>query len=106
MLLGLQAITVIIYSVIVFHNYGAGIFEVFINNIVSMTWAGQFNLDFLSYLILSGLWIMWRNKFSTSSILLGILCMIIGIMIFAPYLSYLIIKEKSDFKKVLIGKVE
>ncbi len=104
LLLALQAILVLIYTVIVIQNYGVGIIENFTSNILSMTWAGQFNLDFLSYLILSGLWVMWRNKFSFSYILLGTLCMIIGIIIFAPYISYLLIKENGDLKKVLIGK--
>ena len=61
-------------------------------------------LDFSSYLILSGLWVMWRNKFSPKSILTAIIAMIVGIMVFAPYLLYLVIKENGDIKKVLIGE--
>jgi len=68
-----------------------------------LTWSGQFNLDFLCYLALSGLWIMWRNKFSGKSILVGTVAMILGIVFFAPYLLWLMNKEKGDLKRVLVG---
>jgi hypothetical protein len=71
--------------------------------VTSMTWMGQFALDFQCYLILSALWIAWRNKFSVKSIMIAILAMILGIIVFAPYLLYLLSKEKGDFKGVLIG---
>jgi len=80
------------------------LFQIIANNITALNWNGQFNLDFSCYLLLSGIWILWRNKFSGSSFIIAIIAMIIGIMAYAPYLLYLIIKENCDLKKVLLGK--
>jgi hypothetical protein len=102
-LLATQAIGVLIYTFFAFQSEGANLLQIFISNIKSLNWNGQFNLDFSCYLTLSGLWIAWRNKFTSTSILFGVGAMIIGIMAFAPYLLYLVIKENGDLKKVLIG---
>jgi hypothetical protein len=91
------------YTFIAFQKEGAGLFSVFLDNIKSLTWTGQFNLDFLCYLMLSGLWIMWRNKFSGKSIFVGIFAMIFGIVFFAPYLLWLLYKENGDLRRVLVG---
>ncbi|MCP2867104.1 hypothetical protein, partial [Salmonella enterica] len=77
--------------------------KVFFNNVNALGWNGQFCLDFSAYLTLSGLWICWRKNFSLPSILLGITAAVVGIMIFAPYLLYLLIQEKGDLKRVLAG---
>ena len=34
--------------------------------------AGQFNLDFFTFLLLSGFWLVWRNQFSPLGFVLGI----------------------------------
>jgi len=102
-LLLVQTALLVIYTVYTVKNEGWSLFQVIINSVQSLNWNGQFNLDFSCYLILSGLWIMWRNQFSFSSILIALVAMIIGIMFFAPYLFYLLIVEKGDLKKVLIG---
>lgn len=103
-LLVIQTIALIIYTTYAVRNEGWILLQIFINNMTAFNWNGQFNLDFSCYLTLSGLWIMWRNKFSISSILIAVIAMIIGIMAFAPYLLYLLIIEKGDLKKVLIGE--
>jgi hypothetical protein len=46
---------------------------------------------------------MWRNKFSAKSIAIGFIAMILGIIAFAPYLLFLLIKENGNLKKVLLG---
>lgn len=102
-LLASQTILVLTYSVLAFKNEGSDLLNLFTTNIQNLGWNGQFNLDFSCYLLLSALWIMWRNKFNPSSILFGIVASIVGIMAFAPYLLYLLIQEKGDLKKVLIG---
>lgn len=102
-LLGFQAIIVLIYTFFAFKNEGVNLFGIFMSNILSLTWNGQFNLDFSCYLTLSGLWIMWRNKFSSTSMVFGLIAMILGIIVFAPYVLYLLTNEKGDLKKLLIG---
>jgi hypothetical protein len=105
-LLFTQAVGVLIYTFFAFSNEGADLFSVFLTNITSMNWNGQFNLDFSCYLTLSGIWIMWRNQFSFSSILFAIIATVMGIIVFAPYVLYLVIKEKGNLKTVLIGNQE
>lgn len=102
-LLLIQTVGLLIYTLIAFQNEGANLFSVFMKNIAALSWSGQFNLDFLSYLILSGLWIMWRNKFTVKSILIGLIATVLGIVFFAPYLLWLTNKEDGDLKRVLIG---
>ncbi|MCG9899353.1 MAG: hypothetical protein MH132_05090 [Hydrotalea sp.] len=102
-LLLIQTVGLLIYTLIAFQNEGANLFNVFIKNIAAFSWSGQFNLDFLSYLILSGLWIMWRNKFTVKSILIGLIASVLGIVFFALYLLWLTNKEDGDLKRVLIG---
>jgi hypothetical protein len=104
LLLVSQTIVILVYTLMAFKNEGINLFAVFLSNVQSLTWNGQFNLDFSAYLTLSGLWVMWRNDFSPKSIVFGIVAMILGIIVFAPYLLFLLTKENGDLKKLLIGK--
>lgn len=98
-----QTLAILAYTYLAFQNEGANLLQIFLQNIKSLNWNGQFNLDFLCYLMLSGLWIMWRNKFSAKSIGIGSLAMILGTVVFAPYILFLLFQEKGDIKKVLTG---
>lgn len=98
-----QTAILLAYTFLAFAQEGPVLFQTFIGNIASGTWSGQFNLDFLCYLMLSGLWIMWRQKYSAASVLIALAAMILGIVFFAPYLLLLIYKEKGDLKRVLTG---
>lgn len=100
----IQAVALVTYTGLTVMNEGWSLFNVFINDILAINWNGQFNLDFSCYLSLSGIWIAWRNKFSFSSIIMAIVATIIGIIVFAPYLLYLLVTEKDNMKKVLLGK--
>lgn len=102
-LLLIQTIGLLIYTVIVQQNDGRNFLARALEFATSLTWMGQFALDFQCYLLLSALWIAWRNKFSTNSIIIAIVAMVLGIMVFAPYLIYLISKEKGDLKVILVG---
>jgi hypothetical protein len=46
---------------------------------------------------------MWRNNFTYNAILFGIIAMVLGILVFAPYLLWLTNKENGDLKRVFIG---
>lgn len=98
-----QTVGLLIFTFFAFQTDGANLFGVFIDNVLSLNWSGQFNLDFLCYLTLSGVWIMWRSKFAPKSILLGAVAMVLGIVIFAPYLLWLTNRENGDIKRILIG---
>lgn len=102
-LLLIQTIGLLIYTIIAMKNDGFNFFARAQEFALSMTWMGQFALDFQCYLILSALWIIWRNKFSGNSILMAVVAMILGIIVFAPYVLYLTFAEGGDVKKVLVG---
>ncbi|MFV1884450.1 MAG: hypothetical protein ACMZ7B_08185 [Balneola sp.] len=102
-LLIIQTVGLLIYTIIAIQNDGANFLARALEFATSMTWMGQFTLDFQSYLILSALWVVWRNKFSINSIVVAMVAMILGIIVFAPYLLYLLSKEKGDLKRVLVG---
>lgn len=99
----IQTLIMLVYTLYVFQTEGADLLSVFVRQVKSLTWAGQFNLDFLCYLTLSGLWIMWRDKFSFRSVLFGLVAMVLGILFFAPYVMWLLLGEKGDIKRLLTG---
>lgn len=101
--LAISAIAILVYTFIVGFKEGWDLLPIFINNITNFDWNGQFNLDFQFYLILSALWLVWRNGVSLSSIIFALICAILGYMIFGFYLLYLFYKENGDAKKVLLG---
>jgi len=98
-----QTLGLLAYTGIAIYNDGWNFFERALDFAVSLKWMWQFALDFQCYLILSALWIAWRNKFSFRAIVLAIIAMILGIIILAPYLLYLIQKENGNLVKVLIA---
>lgn len=103
-LLSLQTLVLGWYTYWALKSQGPNLFAVFIANLRDLQWNGQFNLDFSCYLVLSGLWIAWRNKFSAGAVLCGTLAAVIGILFLAPYLMYLLAQEKGDLTRVLNGK--
>jgi hypothetical protein len=102
-LLIIQTLGLLLYTIIAIQNDGGNFLARAIEFITSLMWKGQFALDFQCYLILSALWVAWRNKFSVNSIVIAVVAMILGIIVFAPYLLYLLSKEQGDLKRVLIG---
>ena len=99
----IQTIGLLVYTYLTMQNDGLNFFAKALAYPMTFEWIGQFSLDFSCYLLLSGLWIMWRNRFSGAGIAIAIVAMILGIIVFAPYLLYLIAKEKGDLTKVLVG---
>lgn len=91
------------YTVAVVAIEGFNLLPQFFNPMFALTWQGQFNTDFATYLILSGLWMAWRSGFTRGSIALGILAPPLGILFFAPYLIFLIGQTGGDPKKFLLG---
>lgn len=102
-LLIVQTVGLLAYTFIAMQNDGINFIERTQEFVLSMKWMGQFTLDFNCYLMLSALWIMWRSTFTAKSIAMALAAMVLGIVVFAPYLLYLLIKEKGDLKAVLIG---
>jgi hypothetical protein len=93
-----------VYTANVILKHGWNLFPAFFGDMVAMTWAGQFNADFMSFLCLSGLWVAWRHHFSRGGLLLGVVAFFGGIMFLAPYLVFTSFKTKGDMRALLLGK--
>lgn len=69
---------VLVYTGVVGTTHGWSLLPVFLGDIAAMNWPGQFNLDFACLLILSGLWVAWRHRFSPFGLVLGLLATVGG----------------------------
>jgi hypothetical protein len=96
---------VIVYTFIVGFNHGWNLLPVFLGDIATMAWPGQFNLDFMGFLVLSALWLSWRHHFSAAGLALGILGFFGGITVLAPYLLVASFKANGDIKELFLGKI-
>jgi len=104
-LLGILFVGLGIYTILVGVNHGWNILPIFFSEMVAMTWAGQFNMDFLGFLILSGLWLAWRHHFSPAGFALGACGLFGGIMFLTPYLVFHSYKANGDMAVLFLGPV-
>jgi hypothetical protein len=96
-------VTVGAYTAVVVGNYGLNLFPYFFGDMLKLGWPGQFNLDFMFLLSLSGLWVAWRNRFSAAGLALGTLAFLLGAPFLSGYLLYLLAQAKGDLRAVLLG---
>lgn len=92
------------YTGVVVLEYGINLFPYFFGDMMALTWAGQFNLDFMFMLSFSALWVMWRNQFSGQGIGLGVLAFFFGAPFLCLYLLFLSSKTNGDMVPMLIGE--
>ena len=93
----------LIYTFIVISNHGANLFPIFFGDLARLNWAGQFNLDFSGFLLLSGIWTAWRNNFTPAAFALSVLAVFGGMLFLSIYLLYLGHTEQGDVKRMLLG---
>ena len=93
-----------IYTIFAIANDGFDLITPFVGDIFSVGWPGQFNLDFLMYLILSALWIAWRHDFSSPGIALAAIASVGGMLFFAVYLLIQIGRSAGDMEQLLLGQ--
>tara|TARA_R110002094_G_scaffold2207_5_gene9299 strand:+ start:920 stop:1261 length:342 start_codon:yes stop_codon:yes gene_type:complete len=91
------------YTAAVVLRDGVGLIPVFLAGLLSLTWQGQFNLDFAGYLALSGLWVAWRSGFTGAGITLGVIATFAGMLFFAPLALILMGRSGGDVRKLLLG---
>ena len=103
LLLVLFTLTIVPYTFYTISQEGLTLFSVFFNDLTALTWSGQFNLDFLTYLILSSLWVAWRHHFSSSGMLLALCAAILGMSFLAPYLLFVSFQVKGELSHLLLG---
>jgi len=96
--------TIVGYTAVVIANHGIGLLDVFFGDMAAMGWPGQFNLDFMSLLTLSGLWVAWRHQCSSAGIALGALAFFGGGLFLTTYLFIVSVQARGDMREVLLGK--
>ena len=97
-----QIVAIYGYTAVVMGRDGIDFFTPFLTSIFAVNWSGQFNLDFMSYLILSALWVAWRHRFSTGGLVMAGLSGVLGFVVFAPYLLVQSLKVQS-VKALVLG---
>lgn len=96
-------LAVAIYTVKVGLGHGWDLAAVFLGDLTAVNWSGQFNLDFLTYLWLSALWIAWRHEFSPPGIALALMASVGGMLFLALYLLVISFQTNGDLKSLLLG---
>ena len=102
--LGIILLAIVSYTVVVGSNHGWDLLPVFFGDIAKMNWPGQFNFDFMGFLLLSGLWVSWRHQFSPPGIALGAVAVFGGVMFLSAYLLVQTYIVGGDVKILLLGK--
>ena len=92
-----------VYTAIVVANHGMGLYPVFFGDMADMTWRGQFNLDFLGFLVMSGFWVAWRHEFSATGLILGFAAFNLGAPFLAAYLLVQTYRTKGESAAILLG---
>lgn len=92
------------YTAVTIAGHGWNLLPIFFGDMVAMTWAGQFNFDFMGFLALSALWTIWRNRFTPQAFGLGMLAFFGGMMFLSIYLLLLSFRHEGDMQEILMGK--
>lgn len=91
------------YTLMVVSSYGINLLPVFFGDMAKLAWPGQFNLDFMCMLALSGLWVLWRHQFSAVGIVLGLLAFFGGALFLSAYLLIESFRTGGDARALLLG---
>lgn len=91
------------YTLVVGWAHGWNLIPFFFAEIQAMTWQGQFNFDFMGFLLLSATWCVWRHQFSPLGWAFAILGATGGILFLSVYLLVLSYTTKGDIKAMMLG---
>ncbi len=79
------------------------LFPAFFSAIQGGGWQGQFNLDFVFMLTLSGLYIAWRHRFTPVGLLLGVIAFNGGALFLSAYFFIQSFRCDGDVRRLLVG---
>jgi hypothetical protein len=91
------------YTLVVGSRHGWELLPIFFGDIAALSWNGQFNMDFMSFLLLSGLWVAWRHQFSPAGLALGLVAVFGGMLFLAIYLLVALAQVRGDAAALLLG---
>jgi hypothetical protein len=96
-------VSLVSYTVVVGTNHGWNLLPIFFGDIIELNWSGQFNLDFMTFLAVSALWVAWRHHFSIGGIALATVAFFGGMLFLAPYLLWASFRARGDASILLLG---
>lgn len=97
-------VAIFVYTAVTISNHGWNLIPIFFGDMQAMAWPGQFNFDFMTFLLLSGFWVSWRHHFSAKGLLLGLVAVFGGMLFLSLYLYITSIACKGNVKELLMGK--
>ena len=97
-------LVIVAYTAVTVAHHGWNLLPVFFGEMAAMTWSGQFNVDFMTFLLLSGLWVSWRHEFSTGGMLLGLVAVFGGMLFLSTYLLILSFRTGDDLQALVFGR--
>lgn len=104
MICGVLFAILAIYTAITISRDGMDLVTPFFSDILSLTWPGQFNVDFSSYLVLGTIWFVWRNDGATLSLVLAPVVLTGGMLVLAAYLIWLSYRVDARMDVLFLGR--
>ena len=93
-----------VYTAVVISRHGWNLLSIFFGDMATMAWPGQFNLDFMFMLMLSGLWVAWRHRFSPAGLVLAVGAVFGGALFLSTYVLVVSMRAKGDTREMLLGE--
>ena len=103
-MLVLVFVAIAAYTGIVATEHGMNLLPVFFGDMARFAWPGQFNLDFMCMLALSGLWVAWRHRYSPAGLVLGLIAFFGGALFLSAYLLIESFRTQGDVRALLLGQ--
>lgn len=97
------ALSILVYTSVTISAHGWNLLPIFFGDMAAMGWPGQFNFDFFTFLLLSGLWTAWRNDFTLGGLVLGLVALFGGMLFLSIYLTVLSFRHQGDVDAMIIG---
>lgn len=96
-------LSILLYTGVTIEAHGWGLLPIFFGDMTAMTWPGQFNFDFFTFLLLSALWTAWRNNFTLGGLALALLAIFGGMLFLSAYLIILSYRHRANINVMLLG---
>ena len=95
---------IVIYTAQVVITHGFDLITPFFGDMAAMSWPGQFNLDFMTFLLLSALWVAWRHQFSPAGLALAAIASVGGMLFLSIYLLINSFRPNATIESLLLGE--
>ncbi|ALH82876.1 hypothetical protein [Sphingopyxis macrogoltabida] len=96
-------LSILIYTGVTIGAHGWNLLPIFFGDMAAMAWPGQFNFDFFTFLLLSGIWTAWRIDFSLGGLALGLIAVLGGMLFLSIYLLTLSYQHQGDIGEMMLG---